>query len=173
MYIDDEKKFGASKFVRFFIGIVGVIAGLILSRLFLVMPYVVQDDSMKPGLQKGDYVLFLKIGSPASGDIVLAESPVEQDKVILKRIITSGDKSLKIKNKRIYINNTEYKNTYSTITDNRVFPEYFSNRDNMNEMIIKKDEVFLLGDNLDHSMDSREFGPVHKERIIGRMIYKF
>ncbi|MBN2040571.1 MAG: signal peptidase I [Spirochaetes bacterium] len=172
MQFADEKTFGVPKFIKFFISIAGIIAGLILTRLFFLMPFIVQDDSMEPTLHKGDYLLILKIGSPEQGDIVLAESPVEQDKVILKRLIASGEKKIEVKNKKIFINSSLH-NDYAIITDRRIFPGYFSKRDNMEETTIKKDEVFLLGDNLDHSMDSREIGPVKKNALIGRMIYKF
>ena len=173
MRYGDDRIFGLPKFIKFFIAAAGIIAGFILSRLFVVMPFTVQDNSMNPVLNKGDYVLLLKIGSPKNGDIVLCKSPVEQDKVVLKRLIISGEKKIEIRNKRIYINDAEYKNIYGQIKDRRVFPEYFSNRDNMKEITMKTEEVFLLGDNIDYSMDSREFGPVNKENIIGRMIYKF
>lgn len=172
MHSDDNRIFGVPRFVKFFIAAAGVIAGMIITRLFFIMPYIVQDESMKPALQKGDYILLLKPGSKSAGDIVLAMSPVEQDRFVLKRIVSAQGR-IEIKNKKIYINNKEYENKFSVIKDRRVFPEYFSNRDNMKIITVGKGEFFLLGDNLDYSMDSRQFGPVRQEKIIGKMIYKF
>ncbi len=175
MYIEEDKKlFGLSIYGKLLIAFTGILVGFIISRIFLFMPFIVQDDSMKPGLGEGNYVLILKITSPKPGDIILLESPVEPDKAILKRFLAEGEKSLEIKNKRIYIDSMEYVPKWQIqLNDSREFPEYFNHRDNLPLLKIKQGEIFVLGDNLDYSFDSRSFGAINKKLIIGRMIYKF
>ena len=58
-------------------------------------------------------------------------------------------------------------------SDSRIFPEDFNHRDNMPLIKINKGEIFVVGDNYDYSFDSRDFGAISEELIIGRMIYKF
>lgn len=175
MYIDEStKKFTLTKYAKVLILFTGLVIGFILSRIFLFLPFTVQDNSMNPGLNKGDTIIIFKIGSAKEGDITLFESPVHPDTVILKRIITSGEKTVEIKNKRIFVNNAEFSPRWPQITkDSRVFPEKFSNRDNLPQIKMKKGEFFLMGDNRDYSFDSRDFGPVSEKLAIGRMIYKF
>jgi len=47
----------------------------------------------------------------------------------------------------------------------------FSFRDNMPQLKLEDDEWFVLCDNIDFGFDSREFGPIHKSNIIGRIIF--
>jgi signal peptidase I len=174
MYFEDEKKLGLSKYGKILIIFAGILIGFLISRIFFITPFVVQDDSMMPGLKKGDYLLILKITSPRPGDIILLDSPVEPDKVILKRFLAESGISLEIKNKRIYVNSNEYiPGWHIQSNDNRVFPESFDHRDNMPVLKIKPGEIFVIGDNFDYSFDSRSFGGVNKKLIIGKMIYKF
>ncbi len=173
MRIDQDETFGLPKYAKLIITFAGIIIGFILTRIFLFMPFIIQDDSMKPNFKKGDYVLILKLLSPKVGDALLIKSPLEQDKTIFKRLIASGGEEVEIKEKKIFINNTEFIPKDINYSDTRIFPKKFSNRDNMNRIKLKKEEIFVIGDNFDSSFDSREYGPIHKKLIIGKMIYKF
>jgi signal peptidase I len=173
MHIDNDNIFGLPGYAKTIIIIAGIIIGFILTRIFLFVPFLVQDDSMKPNFNKGDYVLILKILSPKVGDAVLIKSPVEQDKAIFKRLIATSGEEVEIKGKRIYINNTEFIPKDINYNDNRIFPKKFSNRDNMDRIKLKREEIFVIGDNFDHSFDSREYGPIPVKNIIGKTIYKF
>ncbi|MFH0976510.1 MAG: signal peptidase I [Spirochaetota bacterium] len=175
MYItDDSRMQGLTKYAKVLIIAAGIILGFVISRLFFVLPFTAQDNSMNPDIKKGDYVLILKIGSSKEGDIVLVKSKVEKGRVILKRLIAKGEKIVELKDKKIYINETEFIPKWKILSDDaRIFPESFSNRDNLFPVKVNKGEVFVLGDNFDYSFDSRTFGAVDERLIIGRVIYKF
>jgi signal peptidase I len=173
MYVNDDKN-RLTKYAKILIIFAGVIIGFIISRVFFIIPFSAQDNSMNPNIMKGDYVLILKITSPKEGDVVLLKSPVEPGRVILKRMIAIGEKNIEIKNKKIFINNIEIiPNWNLLLNDNRIFPEDFNHRDNLPQIKIKKGEIFVIGDNFDYSFDSRTFGAVDEQLIKGRMIYKF
>jgi signal peptidase I len=175
MYITDKNKMqGLTKYAKILIIAAGIILGFIISRLFFILPFNAQDDSMNPIIKKGDYILILKIGSPKEGDIILVKSKVEPGRVILKRLIAKGEKNIEIKDKKIFINDTEFLPKWKLLSsDSRVFPERFSRRDNMPQIKIKQGEIFVIGDNFDYSFDSRTFGAIDERLVIGRMIYKF
>ena len=110
---------------------------------------------------------------PEIGDIVLIKSPIEPEKVLLKRIIAKEGDTIEIRNKIFYRNDKKIKFTWKTTsTDKRIFPMKFTGRDNSASFRMKRKQYFLVGDNLDYSFDSRNFGPIDEEDIIGRFFLK-
>ncbi len=151
--------------------ILGIIIGFAFARFFFTA-YKISDDSMEPEFKKNKTVIVLKLFSPIVGDAVLITNPADEGKVLLKRIAAAEDDVIEIRSKNITINGKNiqpYRNRKNS--DPRVFPVNFSQRDNMPSIKLKRNEYFLLGDNLDISFDSREFGQVNKKNIIGKTIY--
>ncbi len=156
MFINDDKTYGLTKYAKLLIIFAGLIIGFIISRVFFIIPFTAQDNSMNPNINKGDYVLILKVTSPKEGDIVLLKSPIEPGRVILKRLVAIGEKNIEIKNKKIFINNMEFSPKWNLLSnDKRIFPEDFNHRDNLPQIKINKGEIFVIGDNFDYSFDSR------------------
>jgi len=151
----------------------GLIIGLILSRIFFV-PFVVTDASMLPNFNIGDRIIIMKVSGTRPGDAVLIKSPVETDRVLFKRIIASEGDTIEIINKTIYINNKKLDVPWKTKSiDRRVLPMSFTYRDAMPMLKINRNEYFVIGDNPDYSFDSRSFGVVPEEAIIGKLLYTF
>jgi signal peptidase I len=151
----------------------GIIAGFIISKIF-IFTLTVTDSSMNPGLKPGDQVLVLKTVAPKLGDIIVFDSPVEPDRVLIKRIIAAGGDTIEFKNKAPYINGKPFVITWKTINnDRRVFPMSFTYRDQMPPVKVRDASFFVIGDNLDKSYDSRAFGVISKDSIIGKVICIF
>lgn len=158
--------------IRAALAAAGVLIGFFLARAFITH-YSVSDDSMLPNYKRGDLVLVLKHVSPSVGDAVLVRSPVEPDRALLKRVVGTEGDFIELRNKVLYRNNQKYSFKWKTKSvDNRVFPMSFTQRDNMPAVKIERRAVFVIGDNLDYSFDSRGFGPVDGSLIIGRVIFK-
>jgi signal peptidase I len=150
----------------------GVVIGFIVLRLFIV-PFRVSDSSMVPELQKGDQIFLFKAGKPVAGDIVLVRSPIEKERVSLKRVIAVEGDTIEVRSKIIYRNGVKFVFKWKVNPpDERIFPMNFSGRDNSAPLKLKRGEYFIIGDNIDYSMDSRAFGPVREKDVIGVMIFR-
>jgi signal peptidase I len=151
----------------------GIAAGFAICRLIFV-PFHMPDNSMEPNLHKGDALIILKHVTPEPGDIVLFNSPAEPGRILIKRVVSAGGNVVEIKDKELYINNHKFEYRWKTISlDNRNFPVMFSHRDSMPSTRVGRGEYFVLSDNLDQGFDSRTLGPIRKDSMIGKMIYKF
>jgi signal peptidase I len=151
----------------------GLIMGLIISHILFTV-CVAGDDAMLPGLKKKSRVIIFKIGTPERGDIVLFKSPVDNGRVLLRRLVAAEGDDIEINNKKISINGKQIKFTWKTKRkDIRDFPSWLTYRDNMKKLMLGRGEYFLLGDNLDNAYDSRTFGIVKSDGIIGYMLYSF
>lgn len=151
----------------------GVLLGFILFRGFFVT-FRIQDDSMEPNIGKGNLLLVRKHVTPAPGDAVLVESPVDPGRYLVKRVLAHEGDTVEIRDKSITLNGQAHEFTVKVLrSDPRVFPLSFSSRDTMPSVKLGRNEYFLIGDNLDYSFDSRAFGPVKGNLIAGKIAYKF
>ena len=139
--------------------IIGLIMFLV-NRFFIQICFV-QGDSMSPTLKNGNMVFIKKFDLKFNyNDIVIIE---KKDKTIIKRIVGLPNDSIKIDDNYLYINNEKKEDIYIEDAGNL-----------KNEIVLKENEYFVLGDNLQHSIDSRfnEIGIISKNEIIGTIINK-
>lgn len=147
----------------------GLLIGFALGRIFFT-PYVVHHNFMIPTYPPGTRILVFKYGTPKQGDAVLVESPREEGRYFLLRVIGRPEERIEIRNQKIYLQSREFTPSWKTThTDRRTLPQYLTYRDSMPALLLGRDEYFLIGDNLDSSYDSRTFGPVKKDTIKGRV----
>lgn len=148
---------------------------------FLLQSFVIPTGSMEDTLLIGDHLLVDKVSYSRSlgsldslvfpqleikrGMIVTFKSPAEMDKEYVKRVIGLPGETIRIKNKKVYINNEVLNEPYTFFKDSEVLNSY---RDNFPEYLIPSNQYFCMGDNRDNSFDSRFWGPVHKDLIIGK-----
>lgn len=150
----------------------GLFAGFICIKIFFLLMSV-KTDSMNPSLKTGDKIVIGRMSKVKKGDIIAFESPAEEGKILLSRIIASEYETVEIKNKVVYINDKSMETDYRTFRDDKtVFPMKFCFRDNMPPVKLARNEFFVLGDNFDRSFDSRNFGRITKNAVIGKVIYK-
>ena len=112
------------------------------------------------------------------GDIVVVEVPVDDRTPYLKRVVAVGGDTVQIRDKELFINSRRATEALHVVhgdpgtfragvREPGIVPER-GNRDNWGPFRVPEGQVFLMGDNRDFSMDSRYFGPVPEESIIGR-----
>ncbi len=144
-----------------------VIAAFILKAV-VFQPFVVDGHSMEPNFHDKEYLIVNKFWyffkQPVRGQVVILHPPDNLDATYIKRVIGVPGDNIKIANGNILINGTLLEEKYlspgqKTIIDGDEKLTY--------ETTLKKDEFFVMGDNRDHSSDSREFGIVPRKNIIG------
>ena len=149
-----------------------------LVRLFLLQQFYISGPSMETTMFSDNRVLVsklaYKIGDIDRGDVVVFDratmngSQIEHDDLI-KRVIGLGGESIEIRDCSVYIDGTELDEPYLPSRD--IGLANLSDRCGVVSMpltTIENDEVFLVGDNRPQSFDSRMFGPIKKDLIIGQ-----
>lgn len=149
---------------------------LLAIALYLVINFVIQTvhvigSSMLPTVDDGDYLIATKIDyrlhAPQRGDIIIMRDPYDPTKDFIKRVIgVPGDRIL-IRGGQTYINGRRvaesYVNPNEPWTENADWPPAQSS--DPNGLLLGSDEYFVMGDNRNHSSDSRVFGQIHRDQI--------
>jgi len=165
-----EQKDSFNIFAKVLFAVLGVVVGFIAIRLLFV-PVKIGNTLMEPTLSSNDYVWFYKTKNVNSGSIVLYKSPLSGE--LVSRVIAKSGETVEIINKQLYINGIKATPAWAIKkSDARIFPSRFVNRDNMNAIIVPDGHVFVLNDNWDIPDDSRLFGVIAIENIIGKYAFK-
>lgn len=146
----------------------------IVIYLFVMQPNQVKGASMDQTFNNGDYILTSKIaykfGSPQRGDVVVFASLRNKDIDYIKRIIGIPGDRVMVKEKKVFVNGVLLNEPYLTV-DTNVFEGGFMQEGV--EIMVPDGQVVVFGDNRPRSSDSREFGPIPYENIIGKVIYRY
>lgn len=148
---------------------------------FLLQSFVIPTGSMEDNILVGDHILVDKVAYANSlgtldsimlpileikrGMIVTFKSPAELEKEYVKRVIGLPGERIKIVNKKVYINNKPLDEPYTFFKDPNIQTSY---RDNLPEFKVPENYYFCMGDNRDNSYDSRFWGAVPADFIIGK-----
>ncbi|MCX7616102.1 MAG: signal peptidase I [Patescibacteria group bacterium] len=143
--------------------------GVAVIKYFFVQPFIVNGASMEPNFYDGDYLLVDEIsyrfGQPARGDVIVFRSPQDPSTYYIKRIIGLPHEKVEVKDNKIKIYNQEHPEGFY------IQEPYLSNLRNSwsGEAIfsLKDNQYFVMGDNRANSLDSRYWGPLNKEAIVG------
>ncbi len=143
--------------------------------LFLFRPYEVQGESMYPNFYNKEYVLtnliILRFKAPKMGDVVVFKSPAEPEKDYIKRVIgVPGDKVM-IKDGSVYLNGKILDESSFLSSNVKTFPGGFLQEGQ--EVTVPEEKYIVLGDNRGASSDSREWGFVSKNAIIGESLFVY
>lgn len=133
--------------------------------------YTIRSKGMMPTLEIGDFIYTKPYGPNEllrRGDIIVFKYPVDTSKNHAKRVIGIGDDVVEIRNKVLYVNGEEIKETYVKRTDNSITND---EKDNFGPVTVPKNVFFVMGDNRNHSYDSRFWGFVEKSHLIGRAMF--
>ena len=138
-----------------------------INRWFL-STVVVQGRSMVPTLKDGDRCLLNRLGyiysTPKRGDLVVISDRGAND-LAVKRIVALPGESVRVSEGSIFVNGRRLVETYLDRGTETVAP----NGADLSYTLVA-DEYFVLGDNRAESEDSRYYGPVTREQIVGTLI---
>ena len=135
----------------------------LLLNVFVGQATRVQGQSMEPGLHTDQRLVVEKVSyrfhGPRRGDIVVIRVPSQGEELLIKRVVGLPGETVEIRDGRVYI-------------DGQLLDEPYINgatrQGRTGRVVVPPLYVFVMGDNRDHSNDSRSFGPVPIENIIGR-----
>lgn len=153
--------------IKFFILAVIVVAPI---RFFVAQPFIVQGASMDPTFATGQYLIVDEISyrfnKPERGDVVVLRYPRNPSRFFIKRLVGLPGETLNIKNGVVSILTQE--NDEPFILDEPYIT--FSKTDGRDDEIVKleEEEYFVMGDNRASSSDSREWGILPEDLIIGK-----
>ena len=137
-------------------------ATVVVIRTFLVQPFLVSGASMEPYFSDGNYLLIdeitYKFREPQRGEVVVFRSPQDKSTFFIKRIVALPGEQVNIKNNQIYINGELLEEDYLASNVRTA---------GLVEALLKKSEYLVLGDNRYNSFDSRNWGSLSRDRIIG------
>lgn len=171
---DVHEKGFLSKTALFFLEIIKIIvlAGITIGliRYFLFKPFYVKGSSMEPTFYEQDYLIIDEITyrfrNPQRGEIVVLNSPVNEDHY-LKRVIALPGERVKVEDKKVIVYNDE--NPRGLVLDEVYLEE---ETPGSVSITLGDGQYFVLGDNRDASYDSRRFGAVSIEEIVGRVWFR-
>ena len=136
-------------------------------RLYVAKPFIVSGASMVPTFENGQYLIVDEIsyrfGPPERGDVVIFRYPNDPSQYFIKRIIGLPRETVVIKDSKVSVITTEGETVHLT-------EEYVVREGNGNNRSVSlaNDQYFVMGDNRPESSDSRVWGVLPKENIIGR-----
>lgn len=151
---------------------------LMVLYIFLAFPEVVSGASMEPYLSDGERILVEKVTyrfeKPQRGDVIIFHPPEKDNIDYVKRVIGVPGDVVKIADCKVYITRDgerfEAEEPYlygdSCTKGGPGFAEGKAKR-------ISEGEYFVLGDNRGNSADSRVFGLIPEDRIVGKAVFRF
>jgi signal peptidase I len=127
---------------------------------------------MEPTILKGDFILANKyiyqLIEPERGDIIVFPFPEDTSKDFIKRVVGVEGDEIEIRNKQVYINQQKLLESYVIKTDPMIIQKDARPRDNLGPLTVPPNSLFVLGDNRDHSYDSRFWGFVDRRQVKGK-----
>ena len=140
-------------------------------RYFIFQPFVIKGNSMEPNFHQGDYLIVDEISyrfkEPQRGDVIVFRYPQDISQRFIKRIIGLPGETVTMEEGKI---------TISEGIEERILDEstYLPRQNYFDDvsLSLNEDEYFVLGDNRFASFDSRKWGSLPRDYIVGRVILR-
>ncbi|MFA7468660.1 MAG: signal peptidase I [Desulfotomaculaceae bacterium] len=138
----------------------------VLIRMFLFQPFIIPSESMYPTLQISDRIMVNKLsyhlGDPGRGDVIVFKYPMDPSRDFVKRLIAVGGETIEVRDNVIYING-------NAVSEEYLPPDLIMNGD-FGPVEVPPGTYFMMGDNRNSSEDSRSWGMLPEENIIGKAV---
>jgi len=134
-----------------------------------MQPHKIKGSSMEPNFHDGEYLLTDKVsyrfGDPQRGEVIVFKAPPDFNDEFIKRIIGIPGDQIMVRGGKVYLNNEELVEPY--------LPDYFITQAGKvvsegAQFTVPEGTYLVFGDNRNHSYDSRNFGPIDRDKIVGR-----
>jgi len=130
----------------------------------VIQNYRIESHSMQPTFYEGQFILVNKLayrlGEPDRGDVVVFHNPSNEAEDYIKRIIGLPGDKLEIYSQQVYINDE--------LLDEPFDKNMFRPDTRYGPIVIEPNHIFVMGDNRPNSSDSRRFGPISQDLLVGQ-----
>jgi signal peptidase I len=144
-----------------------LVAGL---RLFVFQPFLVRGASMEPNFHDWDYLIVDEISyrlrNPQRGEVVVFKFPSDLSQRYIKRIIGLPGETIEVREGKVFI----FRGEDVMILDEQRY--VFADTPGTVQVALEENEYFVMGDNRLHSSDSRSWGTLEQDLIIGRVLFR-
>jgi len=165
-------------YLRFLIEIgIAVVIALVLTGLlktFVAQPYQVPTGSMESTIMIGDTIIAEKITyafNPVQrGDIVVFMDKTQTDRILVKRVIALAGDVVDLRNGSVIVNGVALDEPYTHGRASYPLTSTYLNMTIEFPYTVPAGSIWVMGDNRTHSADSRYFGPILEDSVLGRVI---
>ena len=137
-------------------------------RYFLIQPFYVKGASMEPNFYDHEYLIIdeltYRFRDPFRGEIVVFKYPRDPSQYFIKRVIGLPGETVEVTGGNVIIYNTEHPN--GVVVEEDYLDESTTGKV---RVTLGEDEYYVFGDNRNSSLDSRSFGPITRDDVIGRV----
>lgn len=143
-----------------------VVLSLIIFLLIrqVVQNYRIENHSMEPNFYEGQFVLVNKLaywlGEPTRGDVVVFHNPRNTNEDYIKRIIGIPGDTVEVRDQIVFVNGQALPEDFP---HNAMPPGEF-----IGPIVVGDNQLFVMGDNRPNSSDSRVFGPIEQDLVVGQ-----
>ncbi len=147
------------------------LAIIIPIRYYLIQPFFVRGASMEPNFANAQYLLINEISyrfeEPIRGEVIVFKYPLDTSQYYIKRVIGLPGETVEIKESQVIIYNSDFPQGM-ILEESAYLPEKTITWGNI-KLELGEEEYFVLGDNRQASSDSRQWGLLPRQDIIGRV----
>jgi len=141
-------------------------------RMFIAQPFIVSGASMEDTFHSGEYLIVDQLSyymrQPERGEVIIFRYPKDPSKFFIKRVIGLPGDTINIENSVVTITNEA--NPKGFVLEES-YVDVMTATDPVEEILGDR-EYFVMGDNRDQSSDSRSWGALQEERIVGRALLR-
>lgn len=166
--------------------VVALLIALVV-RTLVIQAFKIPSSSMEDTLLIGDHIFvnkflygyhvpftkgrILQFTAPRRGDIIVFVFPEDKSKDFIKRVVGTPGDTIEIRRKRVLLNGTPLEENYVRFADGDSIDRFVRARDNLPPVKVPPGKLFVMGDNRDRSYDSRFWGFVEMDAVIGKAMF--
>jgi signal peptidase I len=156
-------------------------------RTLVIQAFKIPSSSMEDTLLIGDHIFvnkfiygyhvpftegrILRFNSPRRGDIIVFVFPEDKSKDFIKRVIGVPGDTVEIRRKKVLVDGRPLVENYVRFADGETMDGFMRTRDNLPPVKVPPGKLFVMGDNRDRSYDSRFWGFVDMDAVIGKAMF--
>lgn len=151
-----------------------IIVIVFVVRTYIAQPFIVDGESSSPNFHTGHYLIIDELSyrfrEPARGEVIVLRYPLQPSRFFLKRIIGLPGERVVIKDGKVFIYNAEHPNGY--VLDEPYQKQVTFPAGPYRDVTLGAEQYFVMGDNRSGSDDSRMWGILPRNDIMGHVLLR-